>query len=106
MPVDAIGITSNQLDSDNSMLVTPTVEWQDRLSSRYAVADIPETLSLSVPPLNSGGQPPAQRRRLDKGSTAPPNWDGLYKLDSESGECGPITTGVDPTKPAHFTYRV
>jgi hypothetical protein len=88
MPVEAIDIASNQFNSDNSMLVTPTVEWQDRLSSRYAVVGLPEARSLSVPRFNPGGQPPAQRRRLDKGSTALPNWDGLYKLEPESGECG------------------
>jgi hypothetical protein len=67
------------------MLVTPTLEWQDRLSSRYAVANMPEASSHCVPRLNPGAQPPAQRRRLDKGSTTPSDWDGLYKLDPVSG---------------------
>ncbi|KAI0257234.1 fungal-specific transcription factor domain-containing protein [Lactifluus subvellereus] len=73
------------VSSNNSMLVTPTLEWQDRLSSRYALADKPET-SDPLPRLNPGGQPPAQRRRLDKGSSAPSDWSGLYTLDPVSGD--------------------
>lgn len=86
MFVEAEDLVFNHLNLDNSMLVTPTLEWQDRLSSRYAVADRPESFSHSVPRLNPGGQPPTQRRRLDKGSNVPSNWDGLYKLQQVSGE--------------------
>jgi hypothetical protein len=68
---------------DNSMLVTPTLEWQDRLSSSYAWTDNLE-MSTSSPPPHVGGQPPFQRRRLDKDST-PPNWGPPYKLEPVSG---------------------
>ena len=74
---------------DNSMLVTPTLEWQDRLSNSYAWTDEPETsTSGSSPPFQlGGGQPSFQRRRLDQEST-PPNWGPPYtKLEPVSGEC-------------------
>ncbi|KAI0049260.1 hypothetical protein FA95DRAFT_1557057 [Auriscalpium vulgare] len=64
------------VSSNNSMLVTPTLEWQDRLSSRFAVTEMNST--------TAGGQPLNQRRRLDNGHVDQPNWDGLYKLDTVS----------------------
>jgi hypothetical protein len=79
---------SHQLRVDNSMLVAPTLEWQDHLSSCYAVTDKPRTSDSSV---NPGSQPSPQRRRLgeDTGST-PVEWGRLYKIDPPSaGECGP-----------------
>ena len=68
------------------MLVTPTLEWQDRLSNSYAWTDDSETLSSgSSPPFHAGGQPSFQRRRLDQEST-PPNWGPPYtKLEPVSG---------------------
>jgi hypothetical protein len=72
---------------DNSMLVTPSLEWQDRLSISYAWTDEPETLtSSSSLPFHVGGQPSFQRRRLDQEST-PPNWGPPYKLEPVSGVC-------------------
>jgi hypothetical protein len=71
------------VSSNNSMLVTPTLEWQDRLSSSYAWTDNLEILAPSPPP-HIGGQPPFQRRRLDQDST-PPNWGPIsYKLEPVS----------------------
>jgi hypothetical protein len=82
---------------DNSMLVTPTLEWQDRLSNSYAWTDEPETLtSGSSPPFHVGGQPSFQRRRLDQEST-PPNWGPPYKLEPVSGVCDLPTPGVNST---------
>lgn len=70
---------------DNSMLVTPTLEWQDRLSNSYAWTDELEALSSgSSPHFHVGGQPSFQRRRLDQEST-PPNWGPSYKLEPVSG---------------------
>lgn len=77
------GMVFFDLALDNSMLVTPTLEWQDRLSSSYARVDSPEMLTSS-PPLHVGGQPSFQRRRLDKESS-PPNWGPPYKLEPVSG---------------------
>jgi len=77
----------SELALDNSMLVTPTLEWQDRLSNSYAWADETETLtSGSSPPFHVDGQPSLQRRRLDQEST-PPNWPPPYKLEPASGMC-------------------
>jgi len=66
------------------MLVTPTLEWQDRLSSTYARADKPELSCASSPPLYVGGQPSRQRRRLDKDFTPAPDWRFMHRLDSVS----------------------
>jgi hypothetical protein len=78
---------SHQLRVDNSMLVTPTLEWQDHLSSCYAVTDKPRTSDSSVNP-DSRSSP--QRRRLDKDTTSTPaEWGRLYKIEPTSGECGP-----------------
>jgi hypothetical protein len=69
------------------MLVTPTLEWQDQLSSCYAVTDKPRPSDLSVNP-DSRSSP--QRRRLDKDSPSTPvEWGQLYKFDPASGECSP-----------------
>lgn len=66
------------------MLVTPTLEWQDRLSNSYAWTDELEiSPSGSSPPFHIGGQPSLQRRRLDQEST-PPNWGPPYKLEPVS----------------------
>jgi hypothetical protein len=82
---------------DNSMLVTPTLEWQDRLANSYAWTDEPETsTSGSSPPFHVGGQPSFQRRRLDQEST-PPNWGPPYKLEPVSGVCDIPAPGVNST---------
>lgn len=79
------------------MLVTPTLEWQDRLSNSYAWTGEPETLtSGSSPPFHVGGQPSFQRRRLDQEST-PQNWGPPYKLEPVSGVCDLPTDGVNST---------
>ncbi|KAI0308118.1 fungal-specific transcription factor domain-containing protein [Multifurca ochricompacta] len=75
------------VSSNNSMLVTPTLEWQDHLSSCYALTDKPKTVAASSPfvsSLNASGQPSPQRRRLDKVSATSPDWERLYKLDPAS----------------------
>ncbi|KAF8506800.1 fungal-specific transcription factor domain-containing protein [Russula emetica] len=82
------------VSSNNSMLVTPSLEWQDRLSNSYAWTDEPETLtSSSSPPFHVDGQPSFQRRRLDQEST-PPNWGPPYKLEpvSESDDSDDATS--------------
>lgn len=82
---------------DNSMLVTPTLEWQDRLANSYAWTDEPEmSTSGSSPPFHVGGQPSFQRRRLDQEST-PPNWGPPYKLEPVSGVCDIPTPDVNST---------
>ena len=82
---------------DNSMLVTPTLEWQDRLSNSYAWTDELETsTSGSSPPFHAAGQPSFQRRRLEQESTLS-NWGPPYKLEPVSGECDLPTSGVNPT---------
>lgn len=94
---------SYQLRVDNSMLVTPTIEWQDHLSSCYAVTDTPRTSDSSV---NSDSRSSPQRRRLEKDSTSPPvNWGQLYKFDpaSGSGECAPTHRFSEP--PLSFLVR-
>lgn len=91
------------LISDNSMLVNPTLEWQDRLSSRYATIDragseglyanssqhsIQFTSSFALFPTSAtpvNGGPPSQRRRLDLNGLAHPDWDRMYTLDRVSG---------------------
>lgn len=79
------------------MLVTPTLEWQDRLSNSYAWTDELETLtSGSSPPFHVDGQPSSQRRRLDQEST-PPNWGPPYKLEPVSGVCDLPTAGFNST---------
>ena len=69
------------------MLVTPTLEWQDHLSSSYARTDNPD-LSGSRPfgslP-HVGGQPFLQRRRLEQDVPAASDWGRLYTLDPVSG---------------------
>ena len=86
------------------MLVTPTLEWQDRLSNSYAWTDDSETLSSgSSPPFHVGGQPSFQRRRLDQEST-PPNWGPPYKLEPVSGVCNLPTADVNST--AFFTALI
>lgn len=79
------------------MLVTPTLEWQDRLSNSYAWTDELETLtSGSSPPFHVDGPPSSQRRRLDQEST-PPIWGPPYKLEPVSGVCNLLTAGVNST---------
>lgn len=64
------------------MLVTPTLEWQDHLSSCYA-----RTSDTSVNPDNRSSP---QRRRLDKDTASTPvDWGQLYKFDPASGKFGP-----------------
>ena len=66
------------------MLVTPTLEWQDHLSSCYAVT------RTSDPPVNPGSRSSPQRRRLDKDTASTPvDWGQLYTLDPASGKFGP-----------------
>jgi hypothetical protein len=77
---------------DNSMLVTPTLEWQDRLSNSFAWADNAEMLTSS-PPLHIGGQPSFQRRRLEQESS-PPNWAPPFKLEPVSGRCNRPSAGA------------
>ena len=67
------------------MLVTPTLEWQDHLSSCYAFTDKLRTSDSSV---NLGTRSSPQRRRLDKDSSTLADWDSLYTLDPASGGCG------------------
>jgi len=73
---------------DNFTLVTPTLEWQDRLSNSYARTN---NLDLSGPSpsslLHIGGQPSLQRRRLEKDAPVTSDWGRLYKLDPVSGMC-------------------
>ncbi len=64
------------------MLVTPTLEWQDHLSGCYAVTDKPCT------PDSPGSRSSPQRRRLDKDSATPVDWDRLYKFEPADGTCG------------------
>jgi len=68
------------------MLVTPTLEWQDRLSSTYARINKFEmsSSSISSPPLHVGGQPSLQRRRLDKEIPVSSDRSRLYRLDPVS----------------------
>jgi len=76
---------------DNLTLVTPTLEWQDRLSGSYARTDNLD-LSGSHPPtslLHVGGQPTLQRRRLETDAPVASDWDRLYKLEPVSGMCDP-----------------
>ncbi|KAF8260725.1 fungal-specific transcription factor domain-containing protein [Lactarius quietus] len=82
------------VSSNNSMLVTPTLEWQDHLSSCYAVTDTPRTSDSSV---NPGSRSSPQRRRLDKDSAnTPVDWGRLYKFEpaSESDESDDPTSMV------------
>jgi len=76
------------VSSNNFTLVTPTLEWQDRLSNSYARTN---SLDLSGPSpsslLNIGGQPSLQRRRLEKDAPVASDWGRLYKLDPVSGMC-------------------
>jgi len=74
------------VSSNNSMLVTPTLEWQDRLSSTYARINKFEmsSSSISSPPLHVGGQPSLQRRRLDKEIPVSSDRSRLYRLDPVS----------------------
>ena len=77
---------------DNSALVSPTLEWQDRLSSRFA---------LIGPSANNNGHRPSrasserertsgpslpQRRRLDGDASLQPDWDRMYRMDRLSGD--------------------
>ncbi len=87
------------------MLVTPTLEWQDRLANSYAWTDKQETLGSS-PPIHVGGQPSFQRRRLDQEST-PPNWVPPYKLEPVSGVCDLPSAGIYFNScPYHFNYNI
>ena len=89
---------SHQLRVDNSMLVAPTIEWQDHLSNCYAVTDTPRTSDSSV---NPGSRSSPQRRRLDKDAASTPvDWGQLYKFDPVSGECG-----LQLTESTHCPYR-
>jgi hypothetical protein len=69
------------------MLVTPSLEWQDHLSSSYARTDNPDLSgsrpSASLP--HVGGQPFLQRRRLEQDVPAASDWGRLYTLDPVSG---------------------
>jgi len=73
------------VSSNNFTLVTPTLEWQDRLSNSYARTN---NLDLSGPSpsslLHIGGQPSLQRRRLEKDGPVASDWGRLYKLDPVS----------------------
>ncbi|KAI0068074.1 hypothetical protein BV25DRAFT_1875230 [Artomyces pyxidatus] len=75
------------VSSNNSMLVSPTLEWQDRLSTRFAYTDMPagDVTPDHASSFLSGGQPLTQRRRLERDGLAHPDWDGLYKLETVSG---------------------
>ena len=68
------------------MLVTPTLEWQDHLSSCYALMDKHHTPDSSV---NPGIRSSPQRRRLDNDSASPADWGQLYKFETGSGGCSP-----------------
>ncbi|THH18408.1 hypothetical protein EW146_g2572 [Bondarzewia mesenterica] len=76
------------VSSNNSALVSPTLEWQDRLSSRYATtgstlangygSDL-SRISRSSSDLSSrvAGPSLSQRRRLEGDASSKPDWD-LY----------------------------
>ncbi|KAI0321361.1 fungal-specific transcription factor domain-containing protein [Amylostereum chailletii] len=86
------------VSSNNSMLVTPTLEWQDRLSSTFArigpvVTDPSSSTSRHDSP---DGQRLAQRRRLDRDGGGQPDWDRMYKIDkvtSDTDEDGETMLG-------------
>ncbi|KAI0036598.1 fungal-specific transcription factor domain-containing protein, partial [Vararia minispora EC-137] len=71
-------VSSSEHQAHNSMLVNPTLEWQDRLSTGFArVGSIAGCFGRTT-----DGQPLAQRRRLDSdGPDGTPDWDRMYKLD-------------------------
>ncbi|TFY53230.1 hypothetical protein EVG20_g10211 [Dentipellis fragilis] len=74
------------VSSNNSMLVSPTLEWQDRLSSRFATTSTSADLRFSSSRDVLAGTPmgpPLQRRRTDGGS-AEPDWDRMYRIESKS----------------------
>ncbi|KAH9044579.1 fungal-specific transcription factor domain-containing protein [Lactarius pseudohatsudake] len=81
------------VSSNNSMLVTPTLEWQDHLSSCYALTDKPRIPDSSV---DFGSQSPPQRRRLDKDPATPVDWGRLYKFEpaSESEDTDDATSMI------------
>jgi hypothetical protein len=101
-------LVSHATSLDNLMLVTPTLEWQDRLSNSYARTDNPD-LSGSHPAaslLQVGGEPSLQRRRLEKDMPAASDWDSLYTLDPVSGMCLPTSTSVKLIGRYRFSYKI
>lgn len=107
---ETVDVSFNDFALDNSMLFTPTLEWQDRLSSSYArinISELPAT-SASAPPLNVGGQPSLQRRRLDNDPTAASDWGRLYKLEPVSGVCDLQVTTLVKQSPhhSHMNFRI
>ena len=62
------------------MLVTPTLEWQDRLTAAYARINTPPEDPAPSRRTSTDGQRLPQRRRLDR-DVSQPDWDRMYKMD-------------------------
>ena len=74
------------------MLVSPTLEWQDRLSSLLAFVDTSAANGNGI-----AAQRPhcAQRRRLEKDVAPQPDWDRMYRMEKLSGGWLPYGTFSD-----------
>ncbi|KZV76951.1 hypothetical protein PENSPDRAFT_741072 [Peniophora sp. CONT] len=73
------------VSSNNSSLVSPTLEWQDRLSNHFArIGPVSRDRSVDM-----SGLPYSQRRRLDgerPSGSGQPDWDRMYRLDKQSSD--------------------